>query len=308
MSMRATRTSTPVPTMSPSTSYLNARSREATNGSKIYAGGAVVHNRGSSLSQMSATTAGTVARKAPHNRRKPNLIGRGSNQPASYNAVTAPASGISPVLFANGVERHQDVDVAAIGRISGHEEQLQGQHGKSYTLTSTESTAAGVDNLFARFGVKDVKAIAIRGQQKEEGKREELRTMVGERYRDLLSTADSIVRMRKSSRSLLGKLDRARDSCDRDVMVSRALEDGECARGSAHWVLDYLASRYGALQASLTIKYAHTRRKYRIQYRNTCQIIPRLSGAHMAGYRTRGLPVRCTTRGHRSSSIPGARF
>lgn len=36
----------------------------------------------------------------------------------------------------------------------------------------------------------------------------DLRTMVGERYRDLLSAADSIVRMRLSAEKLVEKLDR----------------------------------------------------------------------------------------------------
>lgn len=36
----------------------------------------------------------------------------------------------------------------------------------------------------------------------------DLRTMVGERYRDLLSAADSIVRMRTSAEKLVERLDR----------------------------------------------------------------------------------------------------
>ena len=39
-------------------------------------------------------------------------------------------------------------------------------------------------------------------------KREELRTMVGERYRDLMEAAETITKMRESSDSVIGKEER----------------------------------------------------------------------------------------------------
>lgn len=109
-----------------------------------------------------------------------------------------------------------DVDVGAIGRTSSTTDN---------NIITPESIKAGIDGLFVRFGVKDVRGIAVRGQEKAESKRDELRTMVGERYRDLLGAADSIVRMRKSSSKLLRKLERARDECDRESMAERALQE-----------------------------------------------------------------------------------
>lgn len=124
-----------------------------------------------------------------------------------------------PDILINGAERPEDVDIASIGR-------LPSLSAASPVRSSPEATSIGVDGLFAKFGVKEVRSIAVRGRAKAESKREELRTMVGERYRDLLGAADSIVRMRKSSSVLLDRLARARQECDRDAMLSRAEEQG----------------------------------------------------------------------------------
>lgn len=128
-----------------------------------------------------------------------------------------------PPILVNGSERPEDVDISSIGRVTGPA--ANGLHGATSTYTTPQATSAGVDALFARFGVKEVRGIAVRGRDKADAKREELRTMVGERYRDLLGAADSIVRMRRSSAALLGRLSRAREECDRDNMVARAAEE-----------------------------------------------------------------------------------
>lgn len=134
----------------------------------------------------------------------------------SKSGMTSPPV---PDILINGAERPEDVDIASIGR-------LPSLSAANPVRSSPEATSIGVDGLFAKFGVKEVRSIAQRGRARAESKREELRTMVGERYRDLLGAADSIVRMRRSSTVLLDRLARARQECDREAMLSKAAEEG----------------------------------------------------------------------------------
>lgn len=78
-----------------------------------------------------------------------------------------------------------------------------------------------IPSLFVRFGVRDVRSIQELARTQASTKQQELRSMVGERYRDLLGAADSIVRMRTSSRHLLEQLSQARQDCTRDQMQRR---------------------------------------------------------------------------------------
>lgn len=79
-----------------------------------------------------------------------------------------------------------------------------------------------VDSLFVAFSSRDVREIKESARREAEKKREDLRTMVGERYRDLLSAADSILRMRKSSGVLLKGLSCVHRDCVRDSMSEKA--------------------------------------------------------------------------------------
>ncbi|GAA5954522.1 hypothetical protein JCM3765_004484 [Sporobolomyces pararoseus] len=63
------------------------------------------------------------------------------------------------------------------------------------------------DSVFRMFGVRDVRKIEQRASDAANAKVAELRTMVGERYRDLLAAADSIVRMRGAADKLLDRLE-----------------------------------------------------------------------------------------------------
>ncbi|WAQ86199.1 hypothetical protein PtA15_6A831 [Puccinia triticina] len=78
------------------------------------------------------------------------------------------------------------------------------------------------DDLFPNFTIREIRAIEQRARADADQKREDLRQMVGERYRDLLSAADSIVRMKISSENLLGSLDHARLQSDRNRLKSKA--------------------------------------------------------------------------------------
>ncbi|SCZ95820.1 BZ3500_MvSof-1268-A1-R1_Chr8-1g09819 [Microbotryum saponariae] len=64
------------------------------------------------------------------------------------------------------------------------------------------------DEVFRRFGVRDVRGLEKRASDAAAGKVAELRTMVGERYRDLLSAADSIIRMRAAAEKLVDRFDK----------------------------------------------------------------------------------------------------
>lgn len=63
------------------------------------------------------------------------------------------------------------------------------------------------DEVFRLFGVRDVRSLEKRASDAAANKVAELRTMVGERYRDLLSAADSIVRMRAAADMLVDHFD-----------------------------------------------------------------------------------------------------
>ncbi|GAA5931170.1 hypothetical protein JCM3775_004953 [Rhodotorula graminis] len=86
------------------------------------------------------------------------------------------------------------------------------------------------DDIFRSFGVRDVRRIEQRASDAAAAKVADLRTMVGERYRDLLSAADSIVRMRGAADKLVGHL----DSVGHAVREAGAAVDGPSStRGKA---------------------------------------------------------------------------
>ncbi|GAA5987153.1 hypothetical protein JCM11641_002148 [Rhodosporidiobolus odoratus] len=63
------------------------------------------------------------------------------------------------------------------------------------------------DEVFRLFGVRDVRKLERKASDAAAAKVAELRSMVGERYRDLLAAADSIVRMRAAAEKLVDRLD-----------------------------------------------------------------------------------------------------
>ncbi|XP_038114820.1 conserved oligomeric Golgi complex subunit 1 isoform X1 [Culex quinquefasciatus] len=70
-----------------------------------------------------------------------------------------------------------------------------------------------VDKLFEQCGVADIDLVHKRLQSEVELKREELRTMVGERYRDLLKAADTIGDMRTTAGSIIENVDTIQAAC-----------------------------------------------------------------------------------------------
>ncbi|KAH9461505.1 hypothetical protein Pst134EA_017808 [Puccinia striiformis f. sp. tritici] len=78
------------------------------------------------------------------------------------------------------------------------------------------------DQLFQNFTIREIRSIEQRARNHADQKREDLRQMVGERYRDLLSVADSIVRIKNSSENLIIHLHHARSESDRNQLKSKA--------------------------------------------------------------------------------------
>uniref|UniRef100_A0A1I8N4E9 Conserved oligomeric Golgi complex subunit 1 n=1 Tax=Musca domestica TaxID=7370 RepID=A0A1I8N4E9_MUSDO len=70
-----------------------------------------------------------------------------------------------------------------------------------------------VDTLFEQHSVGEIDAIHKKIQEVVENKREELRTMVGERYRDLLKAADTITSMQDSTKALIEQVDSISVNC-----------------------------------------------------------------------------------------------
>uniref|UniRef100_A0A182P9L2 Conserved oligomeric Golgi complex subunit 1 n=1 Tax=Anopheles epiroticus TaxID=199890 RepID=A0A182P9L2_9DIPT len=70
-----------------------------------------------------------------------------------------------------------------------------------------------VDQLFKQHNVAEIDLVHKRVLNEIELKREELRTMVGERYRDLLKAADTIGEMKQTAGSIIGNIDRITARC-----------------------------------------------------------------------------------------------
>ncbi|KAH8243236.1 hypothetical protein KR032_005732 [Drosophila birchii] len=70
-----------------------------------------------------------------------------------------------------------------------------------------------VDTLFEQHGVSEIDAVHKKIQTLVENKREELRTHVGERYRDLLQAADTIAAMQTSAGTLIEQVHHVQANC-----------------------------------------------------------------------------------------------
>ncbi|KAF9156881.1 Golgi transport complex subunit 1 [Linnemannia schmuckeri] len=83
------------------------------------------------------------------------------------------------------------------------------------TTTPTNSKPpVDADELFMKLSVPELNVYERRTRQDIENKKQELRMMVGERYRDLIGAADCIVRMKETAFSVQDNIARMRSSCD----------------------------------------------------------------------------------------------
>ncbi|KAF9953328.1 Golgi transport complex subunit 1 [Mortierella alpina] len=70
------------------------------------------------------------------------------------------------------------------------------------------------DDLFMKLSVPELNVYERRTRQDIENKKQELRMMVGERYRDLIGAADCIVRMKETALMVQDNIAKMRHSCD----------------------------------------------------------------------------------------------
>ncbi|XP_055856916.1 conserved oligomeric Golgi complex subunit 1 isoform X2 [Episyrphus balteatus] len=80
-------------------------------------------------------------------------------------------------------------------------------------MSSANLANLNVDALFEQHSIAEIDIVQKKIQTEVEKKREELRTMVGERYRDLLKAADTIATMRESSSELCNQIDNITTNC-----------------------------------------------------------------------------------------------
>ncbi|OJT10057.1 Conserved oligomeric Golgi complex subunit 1 [Trametes pubescens] len=77
------------------------------------------------------------------------------------------------------------------------------------------------DDLFTKYTVSEIRTVQHRLRAEADAKQEELRLMVGERYRDLLQASTSILALAKSSTNVLEALEEMRDTVH-SIAPSRA--------------------------------------------------------------------------------------
>ncbi|KAF9570772.1 Golgi transport complex subunit 1 [Mortierella alpina] len=77
-----------------------------------------------------------------------------------------------------------------------------------------QSGPVDADELFMKLSVPELNVYERRTRQDIENKKQELRMMVGERYRDLIGAADCIVRMKETALMVQDNISKMRHSCD----------------------------------------------------------------------------------------------
>ncbi|XP_037948910.1 conserved oligomeric Golgi complex subunit 1-like isoform X2 [Teleopsis dalmanni] len=82
-------------------------------------------------------------------------------------------------------------------------------------MANVNLTDLNVDTLFEQHSIPDIEIVHRRIQTVIESKREELRTMVGESYRDLLKAADTITSMQDSSCKLIQQVIGISENCQK---------------------------------------------------------------------------------------------
>ncbi|TFK36962.1 hypothetical protein BDQ12DRAFT_608918 [Crucibulum laeve] len=80
----------------------------------------------------------------------------------------------------------------------------------SFSKQTNDALNLDPDELFTKYTVSEVKSVQQRLRRDADAKQEELRLMVGERYRDLLQASTSIISLAQSSRRVLEALDEAK--------------------------------------------------------------------------------------------------
>lgn len=91
-------------------------------------------------------------------------------------------------------------------------------------VTDTQADYRNVDDVFESLSINEIKSLEIDLRSQAASKKTELRLLVGESYRDLLTTADTIVSMRDSSVLVRQQLKTLSAACN-GVAVSKKLQN-----------------------------------------------------------------------------------
>ncbi|KAG0242683.1 Golgi transport complex subunit 1 [Mortierella sp. GBA43] len=104
------------------------------------------------------------------------------------------------------------------------------------SVTAGDARGSGpvdADELFKKLSVPELNVYERRTRQDIENKKQELRMMVGERYRDLIGAADCIVRMKETAFSVQDNIARMRSSCDIHALKRNVASKTKKTQGSA---------------------------------------------------------------------------
>lgn len=99
-----------------------------------------------------------------------------------------------------------------------------------------ELVSGGTDMLFEQYGVKQIQEIEQNIRADIEKKKEDLRQMVGERYRDLIEAADTIAKMKETSENVKMYVASLTDQCQNLQQACRSsASKAPLAARSEHW-------------------------------------------------------------------------
>lgn len=162
-----------------------------------------------------ASLAPSDSRSNPHHTSSTPFAQAFKRRPDAGHTRSSQRHGLRATLDGSGPARPITEDeYTPLKRLAGRPEDLE--------LLTIEDP----DELFQAFTVREVRLLAHRARLDAAKKQEDLRQMVGERYRDLLGAADSIVRMKVSSLGLLDMLCASMDLCNKSELKRKAAEAG----------------------------------------------------------------------------------
>ncbi|KAF9979262.1 Golgi transport complex subunit 1 [Actinomortierella ambigua] len=95
------------------------------------------------------------------------------------------------------------------------------------------SSTKDAEDLFIKLSVPDLNVYERKIRTDIEKKKQELRTMVGERYRDLIGAADRIVRMKETALQVQSNMAKMRESCDVHALKRRVAAQVATASSSS---------------------------------------------------------------------------
>ncbi|OJA19557.1 hypothetical protein AZE42_01458 [Rhizopogon vesiculosus] len=109
-------------------------------------------------------------------------------------------------------------------------------HPSSAQSIRTQDETAGIDpdELFTKCTIAEVKAKQVQLRSDAEAKQEELRIMVGERYRDLLQASTSIISMSKSAKRVQEAFEETKDAIVSQQQPSRENRTSNVGKGDSY--------------------------------------------------------------------------